>query len=97
MPDLLGDGRDRSRPCASRIATIAQASLERGSCREVARSSQAASRKSAFEDDLDAEPGAAASTGAKQACAGAEVGARIAIGVEAPMNGSVEWPEAISS
>lgn len=43
----------------------------------------------------DAEPGAAASKAAKQACASAEVGARIAIGVEAPVNDSVEWPGAI--
>ncbi len=53
------------------------------------RSSQAASRKNASAE-LDAELGVAASTAAKQACAGAEIGARIAIGVEAPMNDSVE-------
>lgn len=59
-------------------------------------SSQTASRKSAA-GGPDAEPGAAASKAAKQACASAEVGARIAIGVEAPVNDSVEWPDAISS
>ena len=59
-------------------------------------SSQTASRKNAAVEP-DAEPGAAASKAAKQACASAEVGARIAIGVEAPVNDSVEWPGAISS
>ena len=57
-------------------------------------SSQTASRKNAAVEP-DAEPGAAASKAAKQACASAEVGARIAIGVEAPVNDSVEWPGAI--